>query len=266
MQPKTGRILTIVITAAVWLIGGGCAKADIPVYGYTVRNVFPHDENAFTQGLVYRDGYLYESTGQYGSSSVRRVELETGKVKHIRRLEGRYFGEGLVAIEDELVMLTWRAGTGFVFGIDDLFERRTFSYSGQGWGLTSDGARLVMSDGSDRLRFLDPDSFAEQGSVSVTMNGRRVARLNELEWVDGEVLSNVWQTDWVLRIDADSGVVTGLIDLSNLLPAADRRPGHTDVLNGIAYDSDNDRLFVTGKNWPKLFEIELVERDVLEAP
>lgn len=254
----------VLAAAILALLSAACADAEVPVYGYVVKNVYPHDEQAFTQGLLYRDGYLYESTGQYGESSVRRVELETGVVKQIRNLEQRYFGEGLVDWEDSLIVLTWRSGVGFVLGRDDFFDRRSFTYTGQGWGLTTDGKRLIMSDGTDALRFLDPESFEETGSVAVTLDGRPVGRLNELEWVDGELYANVWQSNGIVRIDPKSGVVTGIIDLTGLLPDDARRAGHTDVLNGIAYDADARRLFVTGKYWPQLFEIELVEKDAVE--
>ena len=232
---------------------------DVAMYGYRVVNVYPHDKNAFTQGLFFRDGGLYESTGLRGFSSIRRVSLITGEVIRRYDLPGRYFGEGIVDWGDRLISVTWRSGRGFIFAIDSLEQQGSFLIEGEGWGLTRDDSRIIMSDGTEMLRFLDPNTFSETGRVAVSLRDRSVRNLNELEWVDGELFANVWQTDWILRIDPRSGVVKGLVDLSGLLPESDRIPGHTDVLNGIAYDAESKRLFVTGKNWPKLFEIELVE-------
>ena len=244
-----------------WLFPAtGSFAADPAVYGYRVLNVYPHDTNAFTQGLLFRDGGLYESTGLRGESSIRKVNLTTGEVTRRHDLPDRYFGEGIVDWGDRLISVTWRSGRGFIFEIDSLDELGSFLIQGEGWGLTRDDSQIIMSDGTDVLRFLDPKTFGETGRVSVSLRGRSVRNLNELEWVDGELFANVWQTDWILRIDPRSGVVTGIIDLSGLLPDADRTPGHTDVLNGIAYDAESKRLFVTGKRWPKLFEIELVEK------
>ncbi len=234
--------------------------ADPAVYGYRVVNVYPHDTDAFTQGLFFRDGELYESTGLRGQSSIRRVSLTTGEVTRRYDLPDRYFGEGIVDWGDRLISVTWRSGRGFIFAIDSLEQQGSFLIAGEGWGLTRDDSQIIMSDGTDVLRFLDPKTFGEIGRVSVSLRDRSVRNLNELEWVDGELFANVWQTDWILRIDPRSGVVTGVVDLSGLLPDADRIPGHTDVLNGIAYDAASKRLFVTGKRWPKLFEIELVEK------
>ena len=242
------------------VFGAASCYGEVARYGYDVKAAYPHDPNAFTQGLIYRDGYLYESTGQYGSSSVRQVDIETGRVARIRRFDRQYFVEGMVDWDDRLFLLTWQSEKGFVLALDDFSEQRTFAYNGQGWGLTRTDEHLVMSNGSDRLRFLDPISLKEVRSVQVTLNDQPVNWLNELEWIDGEIYSNVWQTDWVMRIDPETGRVTGVIDLSGLLPAEARRVGHTDVLNGIAYDAEGERLFVTGKYWPKLFEIELVEK------
>jgi glutamine cyclotransferase len=221
---------------------------------------FPHDRNAFTQGLLFRNGVLYESTGLNGQSSIRRVALETGSVQRQRAIGAEFFGEGLVDWGDRLISITWQNQRGFVFDIASFEPLSTFSYSGEGWGLTRDATRLIMSDGTERLRFLDPETFREIGGVEVTLRGEKVRNLNELEYVDGAVLANVWQADWIVRIDPASGVVTGLIDLRGLLPRAAFEPGHTDVLNGIAYDSEGRRLFVTGKNWPRLYQIELVEQ------
>ena len=217
---------------------------------------YPHDPDAFTQGLTFHDGELLESTGRY-PSTVRRVRLEDGVVVQRRALERSYFGEGLTVIDDRILTLTWRNQTGFVWSAADLTPLSRFAYAGEGWGLTNDGTRLILSDGSATLRFLDPATLAETGRVTVTLAGRPVAELNELEWVDGEIYANVWRTDHILRIDPQTGAVTGIIDLSGLLADRNGLDPADDVLNGIAWDAEGRRLFVTGKYWPTLFEIRL---------
>ena len=230
----------------------------VPVHGYTVVRTLPHDRTAFTQGLTWFGGALYESTGQYGQSSIRKVRLETGAVERRAALPAQVFGEGSVVWRDRLIAITWTSGVGFVFGRDDFRLRRRFTYAGEGWGLTQDGRRLILSDGTPTLRFLDPETLAETGRVTVTAGGRPVARLNELEWVKGEVWANVWMTNLIARIDPATGVVKGWIDLTGLLPLADQAgAGEDGVLNGIAYDAAGDRVFVTGKYWPKLFQIRV---------
>lgn len=227
-----------------------------PVYGYEVVRTFPHDPTAFTQGLVFRDGELIESTGR-APSSIRRVRLADGVVLQKRELDPEYFGEGLTEIDGRIISLTWTHGVGFVWNPDDLSQAARFTYAGEGWGLTHDGSRLILSDGTPSLRFLDPATFAETGRVAVTLNGRPVRQLNELEWIDGEVWANVWQTNYIVRIDPASGRVVGVVDLKGLLPPGTVKDPADDVLNGIAWDAANRRLFVTGKNWPSLFEIRL---------
>ena len=227
-----------------------------PVYGYEVVRTFPHDPTAFTQGLVIRDGVLLESTGR-APSSVRRVRLEDGVVLQKHELAPEYFGEGLTEKDGRVFSLSWINGVGFIWSADDLKPVSRFAYAGEGWGLTHDGTRLILSDGSPVLRFFDPATFAETGRVPVTLNGRPVRQLNELEWIDGEVWANVWQTNYILRIDPASGNVVGIIDLNGLLPAGTIKDPNDDVLNGIAWDAATRRLFVTGKNWPSLFEIRL---------
>jgi len=233
--------------------------APAPVAGYTVVATYPHDPGAFTQGLIYRDGVLYESTGLNGRSSVRQVRLETGDVIRQHDVDAAYFGEGLADWGDRLVQLTWQSHIGFVYDLATFAPIRSFTYPGEGWGLTEDGQRLILSDGTPALRFLDPTTFVEIGRVTVTDAGRPIVNLNELEMVRGELYANVWQSDRIVRIDPDSGHVLGWIDLSGLLAPADRTQP-VDVLNGIAYDEAGDRLFVTGKLWPKLFQIRVVER------
>ena len=227
-----------------------------PVYSYNVVNTYPHDRDAFTQGLVFEDGVLYEGTGLGRHSSLRRVDLETGEVQQIYELP-RFFGEGIAVYGDNIIQLTYEAHVGFVYDRDSFELLEEFNYSTQGWGITTDGERLIMSDGSATLYFWDPETFEEIGRVEVYDCDGPVKRLNELEYIHGEVYANVWQTDRIARIDPGTGQVVGWIDLSGLLTAEDRSVP-VDVLNGIAYDEKNDRLFVTGKLWPKLFEIELV--------
>ena len=224
---------------------------------YAIINAFPHDSEAYTQGLIYLDGFLYESTGLYGESSLRKVALETGKVLQQIDLSPEYFGEGLTDWQNVLIQLTWRENTGFVYTRDDFSLITSFNYPTEGWGLTHDGQRLIMSDGSSKLYFLDPDTFLVTGSVNVTYQGEDITRLNELEFIKGEVYANIYQTDDIVRIDPETGEVLGWIDLSGLLPD-EERTSQTDVLNGIAYDAAQDRLFVTGKLWPKLYEIQLI--------
>jgi glutamine cyclotransferase len=230
----------------------------LPVFGYTVRHVYPHDPGAFTQGLQYVDGVLFEGTGLNGRSSIRRVKLETGEVLQQHPVPDQYFGEGIVVWRSDLIELTWRSEVALVYDRTTFAPRRTFSYSGEGWGLTHDGASLIMSDGSAELRVLDPATFLERRRIRVTAEGAAVRNLNELEVVKGEIFANIWQTDYVARVSPATGNVTGWIDLRGLLSAAER--ARTDVLNGIAYDAAHDRLFVTGKLWPKLFEITLVKK------
>lgn len=219
---------------------------------------YPHDPTAFTQGLLYHEGYLYESTGRRGQSSLRKVDVSTGRVEQMRRMPPEYFAEGLAEIDGRLIQLTWQSGEGFVYEIDDFTLTDRFRYDGEGWGLTEDGSRLIMSDGSAELTFLDPDTFAVMGSVTVTHEGAPIADLNELEFIDGEIWANIWYDDRIVRIDPETGRVLGWIDLSALYPAAAR--SQEAVVNGIAYDDASDRLFVTGKLWPALFEIEIAER------
>ncbi len=231
----------------------------VPTYTYEVVKTYPHDNGAFTQGLVFHQGALYESTGLNGSSSLRRVELETGKVLKKIEVPTEFFAEGLALFNGHLYQLTWQTQRGFVYDLDSFNKLREFSYAGEGWGLTRDAHSLIMSDGSSRIRFIDPDTFEVQRLITVQDNGRDVLQLNELEYVKGEIYANIWMNDRIARIDPQSGKVNAWIDLSGLLPPEARTdPGA--VLNGIAYDESSDRLFVTGKLWPKLFEIKLKQR------
>ena len=230
----------------------------VPTYGYRVVAEYPHDADAFTQGLVYREGVLYEGTGLNGESTLRRVALETGAVEQAVALDAEHFGEGIAIAGDRVYQLTWQTGTCFVYDRETFALVDTFTYPTEGWGLATDGARLVMSDGTDQLYFRDPETFAEFGRVAVRDGGEPVRNLNELEVVGGEVWANVWQTDRIARIEPATGSVVGWIDLAGLLSAEDRQGREMDVLNGIAHDPETGRIFVTGKLWPTLFEIELV--------
>jgi len=231
--------------------------ANPPLYTYEVVNTYPHDPTAFTEGLVYLDGILYEGTGLYGQSAIHRTDLETGEVLQKQELAAEYFGEGIVVWGDRLIQLTWKSGTGFIYDLESFTQQDSFTYPGEGWGLTHDGQQLIMSDGTDEIRFLDPESLTENGRIQVHDASGPVVQINELEYVNGEIFANIWQTNRIARIDPNSGEVVGWIDLTGLLnPAELTQP--VDVLNGIAYDAAQDRLFVTGKFWPILFEIKLI--------
>ena len=228
-------------------------------YTYEVINVYPHDSNAFTQGLVIDEGVMYEGTGLTGESSLRRVDLETGDVLQIYELPSNLFGEGITVFGDKIIQLTWQSEIGFVYDKSSFDLLQNFSYSTQGWGITTDGTRLIMSDGSANLYFLNPETFEKTGQVEVHDGNTSVTKLNELEYINGEVYANVWLTNKIAIINPNTGQVTGWIDLTGIYT-----PGTGDsnnVLNGIAYDSENSSLFVTGKRWSQLFEIKLIEAD-----
>lgn len=248
----------------------GAPAATVPVYGYTVVNTYPHDPNSFTEGLFYEDGFLYEGTGlEEGRSYIRKIKLETGQVLQQHDIAKTLFGEGIVAWANELFELTYTTGIGFVYDKNTFVQKRTFTYQGEGWALTKDAHGLVMSDGTDELRFLDPATLKERRPrLKVTAAskpyreernvGTRVLNVNELEFVKGELLSNIWQQEYIARINPDTGKVTGWIDMRGLLSPRER--ASVDVLNGIAYDEKGDRLFVTGKLWPKIFEIRITRK------
>jgi glutamine cyclotransferase len=253
------RILIAVATVAACACGPASQGAGIPEYGYDVVHVYPHDPGAYTQGLFYLNGVMYESTGLNGQSSIRKVRLETGEVLQKHDIPEQYFGEGIINWKDRLLEITWKSEIGFVYDLNSFAPKGQFMYPGEGWGLTQDGKRIIMSDGTAELRFWDPETLRETGRITVTADGRPVDQLNELEWIKGEVFANVYQTNRIARIDPVTGKLTGWIDLTGILPPADRFR-QVDVLNGIAYDARTDRLFVTGKLWPKLFEIKLVKK------
>jgi glutaminyl-peptide cyclotransferase len=233
------------------------ARSAVPIYDVEVVHTYPHDTSAFTEGLFYLNGFLYESTGLEEHSTIRKVRIDTGEVIQKVDIPPQYFGEGIVNWRGHLISLTWKSQLGFVFDLATFKLQRQFQYPGEGWALTRNDKQIVMSDGTPQLRFLDPDTLKETGRVQVTLDGKPFSNVNELEWVKGEIYANVWQTNWIVRIDPHTGQVVGAINLAGLLQRADIVPGQTDVLNGIAYDAKRDRLFVTGKNWPKLFEVRV---------
>lgn len=231
----------------------------IPVYTYKVVNTYPHDPKAYTQGLAFENGFLYEGTGIYGSSTLRKVDLETGRILQICKLPQKLFGEGVTIHKDKIIQLTWRSNVGFVHNKSSFELKRKFNYSTEGWGITSDGKHLILSDGTAVLHYLDPDTFEEVGKIKVQDNKRVVSKLNELEFVQGRIYANVWKSNWIAIIEPRTQKVVGWIDLEGLLIRKELS-NPAGVLNGIAYDAENDRLFVTGKMWPSLFEIELIKK------
>ena len=255
-----------VITAVIVIIGAMLSgelravqrKPPAPVFGYQVVNVYPHDAKAFTQGLLYRDGVLFESTGLHGQSTLRKVQLETGKVLQQTKVDDRYFAEGLTDWGNRLVQLTWNTNIGFVYDITSFKQLQTFRYAGEGWGLAHDDRVIIMSDGTPALRFLNPQTLQETRRVQVKDGDLPVEDLNELEFIDGEIYANVWTTDRIAIIAPATGQVTGWINLAGLMPRA--ATSGDAVLNGIAYDAQRRRLFVTGKLWPRLFEITVRRR------
>jgi glutamine cyclotransferase len=256
---RVGLAVLALIAAAVCATRAAIpqkASVPTPVSSYRIVKIYPHDRRAFTQGLQYVNGVLYEGTGLTGQSTIRKVRLENGEVLQEHKIDPRLFGEGIVVWKDSLIQITWQSEIGFVYDLATFEQKKTFNYTGQGWGLTHDGTRVIMSDGSASLRFLDPVTLRETGRLNVRDGTTPLKALNELEFVKGEILANVWQTNRIARISPRSGQVTGWINLEGLLDPRDA--AGVDVLNGIAYDAAGDRLFVTGKLWPKLFEIKIV--------
>ncbi|MGM0633107.1 MAG: glutaminyl-peptide cyclotransferase [Pseudomonadota bacterium] len=257
-----GRLAAMAVVLLLSLSGWFPASvlATPTEYGYQVVERFPHRSTAFTQGLLIHDGVLYEGTGRYGRSGVARLDLEEGRLLDHRSLPRQYFGEGIAIFDNRLYQLTWKSGLVFVYDADTLEPETSHYHPGEGWGLTHDGESLILSDGSDMLQFIRPDDFSVIRRIPVTLDGQPVHRLNELEYIDGEVWANVWMSDYIVRIDPDSGEVVGLVDLSGLSEQTSTE-GSDSVLNGIAWDPDEERLFVTGKLWGHLFEIELLGRE-----
>ncbi|MCZ2809301.1 MAG: glutaminyl-peptide cyclotransferase [Candidatus Bathyarchaeota archaeon] len=256
--------LALILTVTAVIVFGAAALvlvSDSPVtpqpanYTYNVVNVYPHDKTAFTQGLVFEDGILYEGTGRYGQSTLRRVELETGNVTQLYSLPDQFFGEGITIFDDKIIQLTWKSKKGFVYDKSSFDLLQEFTYPTDGWGITHDGSRLIMSDGTATLIFLDPETFQKIGQVEV-YDEEPVTMLNELEYIDGKVYANIWMDEKIAIINPQTGGVTGWIDLEGINET--EKQDSSNVLNGIAYDIEKDRLFVTGKLWSKLYEIELV--------
>ena len=252
---KTKKIVLLFFIIFLLISPFSLLAIDIEKYNYEVVNSYPHNKDAFTQGLEYYNGYLYEGTGLNGRSSLRKVDLKTGEIEQIHHLEDKYFGEGITIFNDKIYQLTWKSRTGFIYNLDfELIEK--FFYKTEGWGLTHNNKELIMSDGSNRLYFLNPKTLEKTKEITVTKKGKKVNNLNELEYIKGKIYANVWQKDYIVIIEPTTGKVKGIIDLKGII-----NPRNYDyelnVLNGIAYDSDNDRLFVTGKLWPKIFEIKI---------
>jgi glutaminyl-peptide cyclotransferase len=259
------RVSLVVVALTTLLLSLGrtpaasqAAPAALPIYGYTVTRALPHDSDAFTQGLEYVAGFFYEGTGLKGRSSIRKVKVDTGEVVQKRDVARAYFGEGITLFGGTLFQLTWQSGLAFTYDPVTFAPKGSFKYSGEGWGLTHDGTHLIMSDGTEYLRFLDPATFREVRRIRVTGVGAPLKNINELEYVNGEIFANVWMTDYIARIDPASGRVNGYIDLRGLLPVRERSADA--VLNGIAYDAAGKRLFVTGKLWPRVFEIAITSK------
>jgi glutamine cyclotransferase len=249
---------SVALLAATVSCSAESARESPVTYSYRVVKTYPHDPAAFTQGLVFLKGVLLEGTGLYGQSSLRRVELPTGHVTQQVSLPSPIFGEGIAVLGAKIYQLSWQNHKGFVYDLQTFALEREFAYEGEGWGLTTDGQSLILSDGTESIRFLDPTTFAVTRTIRVLNQGTPIKNLNELEFIKGEIFANIWQSNWIARIDPADGRLKGVINLSHLLKPEEIQP-ETDVLNGIAYDPDGDRLFVTGKRWPKLFEIQLTE-------
>ncbi len=260
MRNRRRALLAVVLPAALGPQPGAPPSVDPAVLELRpkVLATWPHDRSAFTQGLLWHGDSLYESTGGYGSSTLRRVDVATGSVLEQVELEPEFFGEGLALFAERLIQLTWREGTAFVYERAGLAARGRLEFAGEGWGLCSDGTRLIMSDGSDALTLRDPQDLRQLGRLPVTLRGRPLRGLNELEWADGWIYANVWTTDTIVRIDPRDGRVRATIDASGLLPPAER--ARADVLNGIAHNPQAGTFLVTGKLWPHLYEVVFIER------
>jgi len=263
MSLSTAKLRITLLLAVVALCACNptpTAPAVTPVLGYEVVHTYPHDQTAFTEGLFYLDGLLYESTGLEGHSALQKSHVESGEVVQKIDLPPQYFGEGVVNWKDKLFQLTYRTEVGFVYDLSNLACLRQFQYHGEGWALTQDGKQIYMSDGTPDIRIWDPETLKETGRITVTDQGVPIKYVNEMEWIKGEIWANIWTTFRIARIDPATGKVKAWIDLTGLLSDADRIAGETDVMNGIAYDANADRIFVTGKRWPKLFEIRAVKK------
>lgn len=251
--------LFLLLACALPLAACSASGQNVKTYGYKVEESVPHDVASYTQGLFFYDGTLYESAGQYGESNFRKVELKSGRVLERTNFEGRYFAEGACVLGNRLYVLTWREGECFVYDIRTMQRLGTCRYTGEGWGLTNDGKSLIMSNGTSTITFRNPENFAVERSITVTLRDKKVANLNELEYIKGEIWANVYGSDLIVRIDPATGVVRSVVNCNGLLPAAQRRP-RTDVLNGIALNPATGDIWLTGKYWPKMYRIKLVEK------
>ena len=254
--PKFAFLLSALAAAGLFVFA---QPSKVPTYGYRIVHVFPHDRGAFTEGLEYHDGFLYESTGLNGRSSLRKERLETGEVVQSAPISSQYFGEGITILGDRIIQLTYQTQIGFVYGLKDFAVQKTFTYKGEGWSLTHNATEVFMDDGTSEIRVWDPNTLIEKRRIKVHDGARPINNLNELEWVNGELYANIWQTNMIVRISPTTGAILGWIDLTGILGPMYRN-GSEDVLNGIAYDSAHKRLFVTGKFWPNVFEITLTAK------
>jgi len=252
---KSTGVLTFLWLVSTYAIAAS-ESVPVPVNQVDVINVFPHDNAAFTQGLTWHDGFLYESTGRNGESSLRKVELESGELLIRHNLNRRYFGEGVAVVDGKIFQLTWQSHLGFVYDLENFSQQKTFFVAGEAWGITHDGEKIIISDGSPTLRFLDADTQREISRIDVTLDGEPVQNLIELEFINGEIWANIWYEDVIVRINPETGMVNSMVDLSGLYAG---RRSRDEVLNGIAWDEEGQRLFVTGKLWPNLYEIQVRE-------
>ncbi len=249
------------ITKPVYIM----ADAGPEIFTYKIINTYPHDKSAYTQGLEYHNGFLYEGTGQKGKSSIRKVELETGKILQQKNLDEQYFGEGITILNNKLFQLTWKGGIGFVYDLETFEKEKEFKYtkSREGWGLTNNGEKLIKTDGTERIWFLNPETLIEENYIEAYTNKRKVENLNELEYINGLLYANVWQQNSILIVNPKSGKIEGVANLNSLKELISKEQTleeNDDVLNGIAFDKENNRIFVTGKHWGKLYEIELIKK------
>ena len=255
------KIKSISLLASAFMVVSMMAvgQGEVIEYGYRILNTYPHNINAFTQGLIYHEGYLYEGTGKNGLSSLSKINLENGEVLMTKRLNRRYFGEGIEVVDNKIYQLTWQSNMVFVWDKINFEQLGTHYNPTEGWGLAYDGKQLILSDGTSSLRFLDPESFSIQRQVMVTFNGNPLSNINELEYINGEIWANIWQTNIIVRINPDTGVVTSFVDLTGLSDETQLGSNEA-VLNGIAWDAQAGRLFLTGKHWANIFEIEVFLR------
>lgn len=244
------------IFLAILTLWAMTSTAQTPIHSYKIKATYPHNTKSYTQGLIWQDSVLIEGTGLYGKSKLMRVDLETGKSNHEISLENQYFGEGITQLGNKIYQITWQENTMFIYDAKTFKKIGEHKYKGEGWGLTTDGTYIYMSSGNDIIQIIDPESLEVIHNIKVSDKGMNISYLNELEWIEGEIWANVYQTDVIVKINPSNGVVTGIIDLIGLLPTSERTKD-TDVLNGIAYDSKNKKIYLTGKNWSKLYEIEL---------